>query len=125
MGKVYLAYTPGGRAVAVKVIRPELAEDPEFRQRFRQEVAAAGSVHGAFTAELVDADTDGPLPWLATRYIPGASLQQAVTGHGPLPAHTVWQLFATAIPRGARAVGATTIATPSADSVIHGVDLAG
>jgi hypothetical protein len=94
MGRVYLAYTAGGRAVAVKVVRPELADDPEFRQRFRQEVAMASRVHGAFTAELVDSDTEGDTPWLATLYVPGMSLQTAVAEHGPLPTHMVWQLLA-------------------------------
>ncbi|MFL6118615.1 serine/threonine-protein kinase [Actinophytocola sp.] len=94
MGRVYLAYTPGGRAVAVKVVRPELAEDPEFRRRFRQEVDAARRVRGMFTAELVDADPDGEPPWLATAYVPGLSLQDAVTRHGPLPTRSVRLLVA-------------------------------
>ena len=94
MGRVYLGFSPAGRALAIKVVRPELAEDAEFRRRFRQEVGAARRVRGAFTAELLDADTDGPTPWLATIYVPGLSLQQAVTEHGPLPGPTVWRLLA-------------------------------
>ncbi|MHC3388771.1 serine/threonine-protein kinase [Streptomyces lavendulocolor] len=85
MGRVYLSHTPGGRPVAIKVVRPELADDPAFRRRFRREVEAARRVRGAYTAELVDADTDGAPPWLATLYVPGPSLTQAVARRGPLP----------------------------------------
>ncbi|MEB3961956.1 protein kinase [Streptomyces kunmingensis] len=94
MGRVYLSYTPGGRAVAVKVIRPELAEDPEFRRRFRAEVAAASRVHGLYTAPVVDSDTEGSMPWCATAYVPGPSLAEAVRAHGPLPVDTVLRLVA-------------------------------
>ncbi|MFJ8822133.1 serine/threonine-protein kinase [Streptomyces sp. NPDC102467] len=94
MGRVYLSYTPGGRAVAVKVIRPELAEDPEFRRRFRAEVAAASRVHGLYTAPVVDSDTEGSMPWCATAYVPGPSLAEAVREHGPLPVDTVLRLVA-------------------------------
>ncbi len=94
MGRVFLSHTPGGRAVAVKVIRPELAESPEFRLRFRAEVAAASRVHGLYTAPVVDSDTDGPMPWCATAYVPGPSLAEAVRDHGPLPVDTVLRLIA-------------------------------
>lgn len=94
MGRVYLAYTEGGRAIAVKVMRPELADDPEFRLRFRREVAAAREVRGMFTAEVVDADPDANPPWLATAYVPGLSLAEAVRASGPLPEATVWRLLA-------------------------------
>ncbi|MET8586460.1 serine/threonine-protein kinase [Streptomyces collinus] len=82
MGRVYLARSKGGRAVAVKVVRPELAEDREFRQRFAREVAAARRVNGVFTAGVVDADPDADPPWLATAYVPGISLDTAVARHG-------------------------------------------
>jgi eukaryotic-like serine/threonine-protein kinase len=94
MGVVYLARSPGGRAVAVKVIRPEYAGDPEFRARFAREVGAARNVSGMFTALVVDADTQGPLPWLATAYIAGPSLADTVREQGPLPPETVLQLAA-------------------------------
>jgi hypothetical protein len=94
MGQVYLAYTEGGRALAVKVVRPELAEDEEFRRRFRHEVAAARRVHGLFTAQVLDAGTEAPRPWLATTYVPGPSLQDAVANAGPLPTDSVWLLTA-------------------------------
>ncbi|WCD90836.1 Serine/threonine-protein kinase AfsK [Streptomyces xanthophaeus] len=94
MGKVYLSHTPGGRAVAIKVIRPEFAEDPEFRRRFRQEVHSAQRVQGLYTAPVVDSDTEGPIPWLATAYVPGPTLSAAVAEHGRLPARTVLMLVA-------------------------------
>jgi Protein kinase domain len=94
MGMVFAARSAGGRAVAVKVIRAELAGDPEFRVRFSREVAAARSVSGLFTAPVVDADVDGPVPWLATAYVPGPSLSDAVREHGPLPAASVLALAA-------------------------------
>ena len=89
MGRVYLARSAGGRTVAVKVVRSELAEDQEFRERFRREVAAAQAVSGAYTAPVVDADRDGPTPWLATAYVLGPSLTEAVGAHGPLPVAAV------------------------------------
>src|SRR5215471_6452690 len=94
MGRVYLAFTPGGRPVALKVIRGEFGEDPDFRARFRQEVEAARQVHGLYTAQLLDADPDAPRPWLVTAYVAGPSLQQAVREHGPFPEPTVLQLMA-------------------------------
>src|SRR5260370_11109426 len=89
MGRVYLARSPGGRQVAVKVIRPQLAEDDSFRARFAREVSAARKVGGLFTAQVVDADLDSSVPWLVTAYVPGASLAEAVEEQGPLPATTV------------------------------------
>ncbi|MYX73142.1 serine/threonine-protein kinase [Streptomyces sp. SID3915] len=94
MGRVYLSHTPGGRPVAVKVVRPELADDPGFRRRFGREIKAARRVRGAYTAELVDADADGVPPWLATLYVPGPSLTEAVARRGPLPVPAVLWLMA-------------------------------
>ena len=94
MGRIFLGRSAGGRLVAVKVIRAELAEEPGFRARFAREVAAARKVSGLFTAVLVDADSDGPVPWLATGYVPGPSLAEAVTRHGPLPVPSVVTLAA-------------------------------
>ncbi|MFK0189904.1 PQQ-binding-like beta-propeller repeat protein [Kitasatospora sp. NPDC090308] len=89
MGRVYLARSAGGRTVAVKVVRADLAGDADFRERFRREVSAAQSVGGTFTAPVVDADRDGPSPWLATAYVLGPALDEAVRAHGPLPVETV------------------------------------
>ena len=94
MGRVYLAITPAGRRVALKMVRAEFGDDEQFRARFRQEVAAAQRVHGLFTAQVLDADPDAPQPWLATCYVPGLSLRQAVTEFGPLPRDTVVLLMA-------------------------------
>ncbi|KPC63856.1 serine/threonine-protein kinase [Streptomyces chattanoogensis] len=94
MGKVYLSYTPGGRPVAIKVIRPEFSEDNEFRRRFKQEVQSAQRVQGLFTAPVIDSDPDGTSPWLATAYVPGPSLSAAVAEHGKLPVPTVLLLVA-------------------------------
>ncbi len=94
MGKVYLSHTPGGRPVAIKVIRPEFAEDPEFRRRFGREVKSAERVQGLYTAPVIDSDTDGPIPWLATAYVPGPTLAAAVAEHGALPPQTVLMLVA-------------------------------
>jgi eukaryotic-like serine/threonine-protein kinase len=92
MGRVYLGLSPGGRAVAVKVIRAELAHDPEFRARFRREITVARKVSGLFTAPVIDADLDGPVPWLVTEYVSGPSLADAVTARGPLPVASVLAL---------------------------------
>jgi eukaryotic-like serine/threonine-protein kinase len=94
MGRVFLARSPGGRQVAVKLVRAELAEQADFRARFGREVAAARMVSGLFTAPVVDADLDGPVPWLATAYVAGPSLADAVTRHGPLPVASVLALAA-------------------------------
>ena len=92
MGQVFLGYSPAGRAVAVKVIHRELAGDPEFRTRFRREVAAASAVSGAYTAPVVAAGPDDDPPWLATVFVPGPSLADAVSTAGPLPTASVWRL---------------------------------
>ncbi|KMS92986.1 serine/threonine protein kinase [Streptomyces regensis] len=94
MGRVYLSHTQGGRPVALKVVRPELADDPDFRRRFGREIKAARRVRGAYTAELIDADADGVPPWLATLYVPGPSLAEAVARRGPLPVAAVLWLMA-------------------------------
>ncbi|CAM5735160.1 Serine/threonine protein kinase OS=Streptomyces tendae OX=1932 GN=GUR47_26865 PE=4 SV=1 [Streptomyces tendae] len=94
MGRVYLSHTRGGRPVAVKVVRSELADDPAFRRRFGREIGAARKVKGAYTAELIDADPDAAPPWLATLYVPGPSLSDAVARSGPLPVPAVLWLMA-------------------------------
>ncbi|GAB3012974.1 hypothetical protein GCM10023080_095000 [Streptomyces pseudoechinosporeus] len=96
MGQVYLATSSHGRAVAVKVIRPEKLADRTFRIRFRREVAAAQAVGGRYTVPLVDADPEAATPWLATPYIPGPTLEEAVAAHGPLPVPSVLVLGACA-----------------------------
>ncbi|MEV8537294.1 serine/threonine-protein kinase [Streptomyces sp. NPDC051211] len=94
MGRVYLGRSASGRAVAVKVVRAELAEDAGFRQRFAREVEAARRVTGFFTAAVVDADPEGSPAWLATAYVPGLSLEGAVRAHGAWRDHSVLALGA-------------------------------
>ena len=94
MGRVFMGLSAGGRPVAVKVIRAELAADAEFRIRFGREVAAARQVSGLFTALVVDADVDGPVPWLATAYVAGPSLSEAVSSHGPMSSRSALALAA-------------------------------
>ncbi|MEU9912470.1 serine/threonine-protein kinase [Streptomyces sp. NPDC051001] len=90
MGQVYLARSDRGRTVAVKLVREELAAQEEFRARFRQEVRAARQVGGYWTAPVLDADTEADVPWVATGYVAGPSLQQVVGhDHGALPERSV------------------------------------
>jgi outer membrane protein assembly factor BamB len=94
MGRVFLGYSLAGRAVAVKVVHPELARDQAFVRRFRHEVAAAQAVSGAYTAPVVASGLDDDPPWLATVFVPGPSLDDAVAAVGPLPEAAVWKLAA-------------------------------
>jgi serine/threonine protein kinase len=90
MGNVYLARSDRGRTVAVKLVRQELAEQEEFRARFRQEVQNARRVGGYWTAPVLDADTEAAIPWVATGYVAGPSLQTVVGhDHGALPERSV------------------------------------
>ena len=84
MGVVYLAETGDGQPVAVKVLRPELADNPEFRTRFGREVAALTRVQGMCTVRVIEADTDAPKPFLVTEYADGPSLSEYVDANGPL-----------------------------------------
>src|SRR5579863_4991984 len=94
MGQVYLGLSRAGRAVAVKVVHPELARDEEFLRRFRHEVASARAVSGIYTAAVVAAGLDQRPPWLATAFVPGPSLSQVIAVHGPLDEPALWPLFA-------------------------------
>jgi outer membrane protein assembly factor BamB len=96
MGEVYLAASRAGLRLAVKVVRTEHAEDRTFRARFRQEVRAAQTVGGTgtYTARVVDADTEGERPWMATEFVDGPNLRDAVLDHGPLPEDAVRTLAA-------------------------------
>ncbi|MGW1373940.1 protein kinase domain-containing protein [Streptomyces sp. NPDC002446] len=94
MGRVYLGRAANGQTVAVKTARPELADDRGFRTRFAREVAAAQRVGGSFVAPVVDAAPHEDVPWMATGYVPGVSLSDAVHDCGPLPEHTVRLLTA-------------------------------
>ncbi|MCH0541594.1 protein kinase [Streptomyces sp. MUM 203J] len=106
MGSVHLAVPHGGGPddlVALKTVRPDLELEGDFRLRFRREAEAARAVRGPYVSALVDADPEAPSPWLATRYVAGPSLDEAVSRHGPLPAPVVRELGA-ALARGLAAV---------------------
>ncbi|MFD3542357.1 bifunctional serine/threonine-protein kinase/ABC transporter substrate-binding protein [Streptomyces sp. NPDC058662] len=94
MGTVYLARSPAGVLVAVKVIRADHAADPAFRARFRREAQAAGRLTGRWVVPVVAADPEAHEPWLATPFVPGPTLAEAVGGYGPLPVATVRTLGA-------------------------------
>jgi outer membrane protein assembly factor BamB/tRNA A-37 threonylcarbamoyl transferase component Bud32 len=94
MGRVYLGFSPAGRAVAVKVIHPHLARDPSYAARFRREVAAAQAVNAMYATPVVAAGPDDTPPWLATAFVPAPSLQDVVSKNGPLPEEAVWRLAA-------------------------------
>ncbi|WP_412077009.1 serine/threonine-protein kinase [Streptomyces xanthophaeus] len=94
MGSVYLSRTRGSRPVALKMIRREYAGDPEFRLRFEQEVQAAQQVRGYHLVPVLDYDTQAEQPWLATAYVPGLPLDQALDAFGPLPLPAALQLVA-------------------------------
>jgi outer membrane protein assembly factor BamB len=94
MGVVHLARSTSGMKLAVKVVHAEFARDPEFRGRFRQEVAAARRVSGAFTASVVDADPEAERPWMATLFIPGPTLSDHVKRNGPMAPAQLRQLMA-------------------------------
>ncbi|MFD3924088.1 bifunctional serine/threonine-protein kinase/ABC transporter substrate-binding protein [Streptomyces sp. NPDC058595] len=89
MGVVYLGRTESGELAAVKVILPEYADQPEFRARFRREVTAARRVDSPWAVSVTGADPDASAPWLATAFVPGPSLAEAVTACGPLPSRGV------------------------------------
>ena len=84
MGVVYLATAKDGTQVAVKVLRPELGDDADFRVRFRREVALLARVQGLCTVRVIGADTESATPFLATEYAPGPSLAEYVPQYGPL-----------------------------------------
>ena len=94
MGRVYLAFTPAGRPVALKVVRSDLGDDQDFRVRFEQEIQAAQRVRGLYTAELIDADPAATPPWLVTAYVPGPSVEEVIDRDGPMPEAMVFRLIA-------------------------------
>jgi serine/threonine kinase PknH len=94
MGRVYLGLSPAGRAVAIKVLHPNLASDADFLRRFGQEVAAARAVSGIYTAPVVASGLNERPPWLATAFVPGPPLDQVVGENGPLPEQALWPLLA-------------------------------
>ncbi|MGW6913363.1 serine/threonine-protein kinase [Kitasatospora sp. NPDC054939] len=94
MGEVFLGRSPGGRRVAIKVVRAEIAADPEFRRRFGREVEAARRVGGFWTAPVVDADPTAPRPWVASAFLDAPDLTAVVGSAGPLDEARVRELGA-------------------------------
>ena len=107
MGVVYLVQVGKGLA-ALKLIRPQLADDEEFRARFRREVEAGRAVSGPYTARFIDAQLDGPAPYLVTEYVDGPSLAEAVTDAGPFSFEAVVGL-ASGLAQALRAIHATGV----------------
>ncbi|MEY7971046.1 serine/threonine-protein kinase [Saccharomonospora xinjiangensis] len=95
MGRALLAVGPDGRFAAVKLVSPALAHDPVFRARFRREVEASRRVSGAYTAAVLDADTESETPWLASLYVPGPSLADVLDAAGPLDVAALRHLAVT------------------------------
>ncbi|MFI5556758.1 serine/threonine-protein kinase [Streptomyces sp. NPDC051738] len=110
MGQVYLARSPGGRLVAIKVIREEITDHPEALARFRREVETVRAVRSAYTANLIDASLDAAPYWLATEYVAGPTLSKAVGERGALPAEAC---------RGVLAALAEGLAAVHAHGVTH------
>ena len=92
MGVVYLGVDPNGQQVAVKVLRPELADDPEFRVRFGREITLLTRVQGVCTVRVIAADTKAPKPYLVTEYADGPSLSEYIDARGPLDARMLYGL---------------------------------
>ncbi|MGD0603283.1 MAG: serine/threonine-protein kinase [Streptosporangiaceae bacterium] len=92
MGVVYLGVAPDSSLVAVKVLRPELADDPEFRRRFGREVAVLMRVKGLCTVRVIEADTDSQLPFMVTEYAEGPSLAEYIDTYGCLNADMLYGL---------------------------------
>ncbi|MFE9133716.1 bifunctional serine/threonine-protein kinase/ABC transporter substrate-binding protein [Streptomyces sp. NPDC007355] len=105
MGVVYLGRTENGELAAVKVTHADQADQPDFRARFRREVEAARRVSSPWAVPVTGADPDAPEPWMATAFVPGPSLGEAVTAHGPLPERSV-RLIGWAVARALAAVHA-------------------
>jgi Protein kinase domain len=92
MGVVYLAEARDTQPVAVKVLRPELADNPEFRTRFGREVTALTRIQGMCTVRVIEADTEAPKPFLVTEYADGPSLSEYVDAYGPLDPQMLYGL---------------------------------
>ncbi|MEX0173528.1 bifunctional serine/threonine-protein kinase/ABC transporter substrate-binding protein [Streptomyces sp. LMG1-1-1.1] len=105
MGVVYLGRTATGELAAVKVTHADQADQPDFRARFRREVEAARRVSSPWAVPVTGADPDAPEPWMATAFVAGPSLGEAVTAHGPLPERSV-RLLGWSVARALAAVHA-------------------
>ena len=80
---VFLGRGESGREVAIKLLRATLSQNPEWRARFERELRLIGRVAGFCTAQVIDHDVSGELPYVVSEYVPGPSLTELVTGSGP------------------------------------------
>jgi eukaryotic-like serine/threonine-protein kinase len=108
MGTVHAGLTADGLRVAVKVIHPAQAQDPEFRARFRREVHLSARVQGPCLVPLLAADPEAAAPWLATAYAPGPTLDRYLADHGPLGSGTLYA-FATGTAQALAAIHAAGV----------------
>ena len=92
MGVVHLALDASGRAVAIKVLREHIAHDRDARDRLSREVQTLARVQDARVAAVLDADTEGPRPYIVTRYVPGPALDRVVADAGPLTGDALLRL---------------------------------
>jgi serine/threonine protein kinase len=92
MGVVYLGEAKDCGQVAVKVMRPEVGDDQEFRARFSREVALLTRVKGLCTVRVIEADTKSAGPFLVTEYASGPSLSEHIKSTGPLGADMLYGL---------------------------------
>ncbi|MHB9857564.1 serine/threonine protein kinase [Streptomyces sp. YIM S03343] len=108
MGTVHAGVTGDGMRVAVKVVHPEQAQEPEFRARFRREVELSSRVTGPYLVPLLAADPEAQTPWLATAFVPGPTLNQHITAHGPLAEGSLYA-FAAATAQALAAIHAAGV----------------
>jgi serine/threonine protein kinase len=91
-GVVYKATDAAGRVVALKVLRPEIADQPQVRQRLAREAAALQKVEGSRTVRVIEVDAEGDRPYLAMEFVPGESLEEFITQNGPMKGANLWGL---------------------------------
>lgn len=108
MGVVHLASKPGGPRVALKVLRPHIVGDDEARRRLAREVGSLERIRSRWVAEILDADPWGPVPYVATRYVPGLSLHDQVPQEGPIRG-TDLRWFARCLAEGVASVHAVGV----------------
>src|SRR5690348_17374162 len=92
MGVVYLGVAWDGAPVAVKVLRPDLADDDEFRRRFGREVSALVQVKGECTVRVIEADSQSATPFVVTEYAPGPSLSEYMDKQGTVDGEMLFGL---------------------------------
>ncbi|WP_436789483.1 serine/threonine-protein kinase [Yinghuangia sp. YIM S10712] len=108
LGTVFLGKARDGGAVTVRLVRPDLAADKRFVERFRKTTEAVRRIDGLHLAHVLDADPDGTPPWLVTEYAPGITLEEAVATHGPLPEDAL-RVLGSALARALVAVHAAKV----------------